>query len=98
MLDGYELNNHVVDFNYFLLDVNRYSEEGELLNLTNLISAVFLLDQRVNPDMLRDRLGKLIGIFKNLTLDEFILLKRWFTGIIKKRECLKNCNLGWKKY
>jgi len=84
-LDGNDLfSNHVLDFNYILFDVNRYKEK-ELLGLTNLISGVFLLDQKIDSEELKDRLIKLIGIFRSLSEEEFDLFKSWFKWIIKPR-------------
>ncbi len=85
ILDGNELfSNHVLDFNYILFDVNRYSEE-ELLGLTSLISGIFLLDQKIDSEELKERLIKLIGIFRGLTEEELSLFKSWFKWIVKPR-------------
>ncbi|MED0671859.1 Rpn family recombination-promoting nuclease/putative transposase [Aneurinibacillus aneurinilyticus] len=62
-LNMHELfSDHVLDFSYILLDVNRYTEK-ELLQVTNVIGTVFLLDQHVDDRELRARLYKLHLIF-----------------------------------
>ncbi|OPZ88191.1 MAG: hypothetical protein BWY74_03220 [Firmicutes bacterium ADurb.Bin419] len=84
-LSGNEMfSNHVLDFNYILFDVNRYSEK-ELLGFTNLISSVFLLDQKIDSEQLKERLVKLAGVLKGLTEEEIGLFKGWFKWIIKPR-------------
>ncbi|AUG57302.1 Rpn family recombination-promoting nuclease/putative transposase [Acetivibrio saccincola] len=85
MLDGSEIfSNHVLDFNYILFDVNRYEEE-ELLGLANLISGVFLLDQKIDSEQLKDRLVKMIEILGDLSEEEFGLFKGWLKWILKPR-------------
>jgi len=85
ILDGNEMfSNHVLDFNYILFDVNRYKEE-ELLGFSNLTSGVFLLDQKIDSDQLKDRLVKLIKILKDLSDDEFGIFKGWLKWILKPR-------------
>ena len=84
-LSGNEMfSNQVLDFNYILFDVNRYSE-NELLGFTNLISSVFLLDQKIDSEQLKERLVKLAGVLKGLTEEEIGLFKGWFKWIIKPR-------------
>lgn len=41
------VREYVVNFNYFLLDINRYEQEN-LQGLNNLIGSVFALDQHTN--------------------------------------------------
>ncbi|MDO9535978.1 MAG: Rpn family recombination-promoting nuclease/putative transposase [Bacillota bacterium] len=48
-LDGYTLfAEHVLDFRYILINVQAYDEE-ELLKLSGLMGAIFLLDQAKGP-------------------------------------------------
>nr|WP_244262315.1 Rpn family recombination-promoting nuclease/putative transposase [Thermoanaerobacter wiegelii] len=83
-IDSYELfGENIVDFKYILIDVNRYSEE-ELLQLSNLIGSVFLLDRRVGREELIERLKKLTDVLKDISEDEFILLKNWFLSIVSR--------------
>ncbi|WML33571.1 Rpn family recombination-promoting nuclease/putative transposase [Clostridium sp. OS1-26] len=51
------VKDNIVDFNYILLDVNRYKEE-ELLEVANLVSAVFLIDSNIDEKQLIKRLKK----------------------------------------
>ena len=62
ILSGHELfEDNILDFNYILFDINRYSE-NELYEISNLVSAVFLLDQEMNEEELIKRLRKIIYI------------------------------------
>ncbi|MDP9751449.1 putative transposase/invertase (TIGR01784 family) [Thermoanaerobacter pentosaceus] len=83
-IDSYQLfGENIIDFKYILIDVNRYSEE-ELLQLSNLIGSVFLLDRRIDREELIERLKKLTDVLKNLSEEEFILLRNWFMSIISR--------------
>jgi len=85
MLDGNEIfSNYILDFNYILFDVNRYEEE-DLLGFANLISGVFLLDQKIDSEQLKDRLVKMIEILGDLSEEEFGLFKGWLKWILKPR-------------
>lgn len=45
-LSGADLfGENIIDFKYILIDVNRYTED-ELVNMGNLMSSVFLIDQK----------------------------------------------------
>jgi len=46
---------YLVDFQYILIDVNRYTKE-ELFELANLIGAVFLLDQKIESEEYLERM------------------------------------------
>lgn len=64
MLEGYQaFERYLLDFNYILFDINRYSKE-ELLEVSNLVSSVFLLDQAMKPEELLVRLKELITTLK----------------------------------
>lgn len=67
---------YLVDFKYILIDVNRY-DERTLTELTNLIGAVFLLDQSEN---FKEYCGKMLKIVPNLSKfneNDFLLFKNW---------------------
>ena len=55
------------------------------MGLTNLISGIFLLDQKIDSEELKERLIKLIEIFRGLTEEELSLFKGWFKWIVKPR-------------
>lgn len=75
----------MLNFEYILLDINRYGKK-ELLQLSNLISAVFLLDQDAEDiEEILERLNELIDVLKSLSPVEYSLFKRWVKKIIMKR-------------
>jgi predicted transposase/invertase (TIGR01784 family) len=84
-INGYELfGSNIIDFEYILLSVNDYSEK-ELTNISNLISAVFLMDQDIDTKELKSRLRKIIKILKHTTPEQFEGFKKWLLYIIKSR-------------
>jgi predicted transposase/invertase (TIGR01784 family) len=90
ILEGYEnFENHVLDFNYILFDVNRYSEE-ELLKASKMISTVFLLDQKMKPTELLERLRNSLGVISKITPEQFTVFKRWLKYIVVARMPDKN--------
>ncbi|GAA0077113.1 Rpn family recombination-promoting nuclease/putative transposase [Clostridium sp. CTA-5] len=85
ILSGYELfEGNILDFNYMLFDINRYSDD-ELLNISNMISAVFLLDQEIDEEELIRRLKKMIYILKKVSPEQFSVFKQWLKNIVKPR-------------
>ena len=82
MLNGQELfGKHVVDFRYTLINVNKYKEE-ELLELANLIGAVFYLDQVRNLEEILVRLKNLVEIIPKMSKEEFRLFLTWVENIL----------------
>ncbi|MCX6089877.1 MAG: Rpn family recombination-promoting nuclease/putative transposase, partial [Candidatus Atribacteria bacterium] len=76
-LSGGELfEEYLLNFRYFLIDVHRYTEE-ELLTLSNLIGAVFYLDQENDGKELIRRLKKIIGFFRDMPDELIILFMHW---------------------
>lgn len=71
----------LLDFEYLLIDVERYTE-AELLALSNTIGAVFLLDQKASPQQLRDRLGKLLGTMRAMPADSQSRFMTWLANIV----------------
>ena len=55
----------LLDFEYLLIDVARYTEE-ELLSLSNTIGSVFLLDQTEDQEQLLNRLSNLINTIQQM--------------------------------
>ena len=85
ILSGYELfEDNILDFNYMLFDINRYEDE-ELINMSNLVSAIFLLDQEMNEEELIRRLRKIIYVLKKISPEQFSVFKQWLKNIVKPR-------------
>lgn len=77
--------NHLLNFTYILLDVNRYTDK-ELLEISNTIGAAFLLDKNSrNPEGLRKLLKKLFRSLQNATETESMIFNRWLRYIIQPR-------------
>ncbi len=75
-----QFGKYVVDFEYFLIDVNRYPAK-ELLDLKNLIGGVFFLDQKKDKDELLRRLEVLIETLEKLEPDLYRLFAVWLKNI-----------------
>jgi len=83
-LDSYQLfGEYLVDFRYFLINVHGYSEE-ELLELSNLISVVFMLDRVEELEEIVDCFYRAVSVIKKLTPEEFKLLKSWSKFILAR--------------
>jgi predicted transposase/invertase (TIGR01784 family) len=85
VLSGYRMfGDHVLDFEYLLIDINRISEE-ELLNMANLISSVFLLDKKADSvSELIVRLRMLSKTTRKLTEEERTLFASWVEHILTR--------------
>ena len=79
-----KFEQHVLNFCYILFDINRYREE-DLCRAANLISSIFVLDQKNNYPELVKRLHRLIGVFKKLSPEEFQQLIIWLKNVIKPK-------------
>ena len=73
--------SELIDFEYILLDVERYTEE-ELLSLSNTIGAVFLLDQTANQELLLERLRKLTNTIRRMPEDMQTQFMNWLVNMI----------------
>ncbi|MCT4595915.1 MAG: Rpn family recombination-promoting nuclease/putative transposase [Anaeromicrobium sp.] len=85
-ISGGELfGDNIVDFKYLLFDVNRM-EKDKLLEIANIISAVFLIDQHIEYEEIVTRL-ELIGriIRKNATKEQLQVFRNWIVNIFKDR-------------
>ena len=67
-----------------LFDINRYSDE-ELLGMSNLVSAIFLLDQEMSEEELIRRLRKIIYVLKKISPEQFSVFKQCLKNIVKPR-------------
>lgn len=74
----------LLDFEYLLIDVARYTEE-ELLSLSNTIGSVFLLDQTEDQNQLLARLGKLMHTIRQLPKESQQQLIAWMANILSQK-------------
>lgn len=85
ILDGEELfGSNLLNFEYILLDVNRYQDE-ELLQLSNTIGATFLLDKSRGMDEFRLLWKKLAVSLRNVSEQELVIFVRWLRYVIGPR-------------
>jgi len=83
-LDSHQLfGDYLVDFRYFLINVHGYSED-ELMELSNLVSVVFMLDRVEELEDILECFHKSIAVIKKLSLEEFQLLKSWSQFILAR--------------
>ncbi|GIP30864.1 MULTISPECIES: Rpn family recombination-promoting nuclease/putative transposase [Paenibacillaceae] len=85
LLDNEEMfGRELLDFEYLLIDVARYTED-ELLSLSNTIGSVFLLDQTENQGQLLERLGKLMHTIQQLPEDSQQKFVAWMANILLQK-------------
>lgn len=86
ILNGYEeFEDNIVDFRYLLFDVNRMDKE-ELVEIANVVSSVFLLDQDMNVAEIANRL-KLVGkiMRKTTTSEQKKIFNKWVFNVLGNR-------------
>lgn len=80
----YELfGDKLLDFEYVLLDVNRYDKEM-LLQKESISSAIFLLDQKVSYEEYMNRLATIVKAFNKLAPEEKLELKNWLANTLSE--------------
>jgi dsDNA-binding SOS-regulon protein len=83
-LGNYELfTGNILDFKYILINVHTYDEK-ELLKLSGVVGAVFLLDQADSLEEIMGRLKKLIDTIKKMEPEEFKLFVAWAKNILAR--------------
>ena len=86
IVNGYEMfEDSIIDFKYMLFDINRM-KESELIEIANVVSSIFLLDQDVEISEIVKRL-KIIGklIRNNVTKEQQKSLRDWLINILNNR-------------
>lgn len=76
-------SDHVIDFKYILININDYSKE-DLIAIQNTVSAVFLLDQKIDSQEFINRAGLVATKFKTLSEENKLKLKDWLDHIIEE--------------
>lgn len=77
-------DSELLNFEYLLIDVARYTEE-ELLSLSNTIGSVFLLDQTEDQEHLLNRLGKLMNTIRQMPEDNQQKFVAWMANILLQK-------------
>lgn len=73
---------NIVNFKYELFDVNHQYTKEELIRNKNITSAIFLLDQKVEPLEFLDRLKAVALEFNKLTDNQKMILKHWIRNTV----------------
>jgi hypothetical protein len=76
---------YVPDFEYILLDVNRYGEK-ELVEAGNMIASVFLMEKARTAGSIPERLRDVAGILGNLDPQDYQLFVSWVLHIASRGE------------
>lgn len=77
-------DREVLDFQYFLIDVNRFSTD-ELKEHGNLISSVFVLDQAGEVAEVLHRLANLIDVIQRLSSEEQTVFWNWTARVLSQK-------------
>lgn len=73
---------NIVNFKYSIIDVNHQYTKEELIENNNITSAIFLLDQKVDPLESFERLKAVASKFNKLTNREKEILKHWLRNTV----------------
>jgi len=73
---------NIVNFKYELFDVNHEYTKEQLIKNNNITSAIFLLDQKVEPLEFLDRLKSVALEFNKLTDTQKMILKHWIRNTV----------------
>lgn len=73
---------NIVNFKYELFDINHEYTKEELIKNNNITSAIFLLDQKVEPLEFLDRLKAVALEFNRLTDVQKMILKHWIRNTV----------------
>jgi len=74
--------DNIVNFKYELFDINHEYTKEELIKNNNITSAIFLLDQKVDPLEFLYRLKAVALEFNKLTDTQKMILKHWIRNTI----------------
>ncbi|WP_074042224.1 Rpn family recombination-promoting nuclease/putative transposase [Desnuesiella massiliensis] len=75
--------NNIIDFEYILIDINKYEKE-ELMELGNIASAIFLLDQKVDIEEFIERVKDIALDFNNLNEEQKMLIRHWLRNTLSE--------------
>ncbi|HEY5524125.1 MAG TPA: Rpn family recombination-promoting nuclease/putative transposase [Clostridium sp.] len=76
--------DNIVNFKYELFDINHEYTKENLIKNKNITSAIFLLDQKVEPLEFLDRLKAIALEFNKLTVTQKMILKHWIRNTVDK--------------
>ena len=77
--------DNILDFKYNLFDVNNKYSKEELIKNKGITSAIFLLDQKIDPKEFLDRIKTVALFFDSLNEKEMQVLKHWIENSVEDR-------------
>jgi hypothetical protein len=77
--------DHIIDFRYDLFDVNNKFSKEDLIKNKSITSAIFLLDQKIEPREFLDRIKTIALFFNSLNEKEIQVLKHWIENSVEDR-------------
>ncbi|MEG2917845.1 MAG: Rpn family recombination-promoting nuclease/putative transposase [Clostridium sp.] len=83
--NGEIFGDNIIDFRYDLFDVNNSYKKDELLSSKTMTSAIFLLDQKINPYEFLQRIKAIALFFDGLNQKEMQVLKHWIKNTVEDR-------------
>ena len=72
---------NIINFEYLLLDVNRYNKK-ELMKIGTISAGIFMLDQKVHYIEFVNRLKEIVLTFDKLTENDKMKLRNWLKNVI----------------
>lgn len=75
------LGDSIINFKYKFLNVNEYTKE-ELVDIGNVVAAIFLLDQEVDIYEFLDRIKRIAISFNKMSVKDREILKGWIRTIL----------------
>lgn len=83
----------ILNFKYYIFDINNSFTKDELLKNKNATAAIFLLDQKVNPKEYLDRVKNIALLFNNLSEEELKAIKHWIRNTTEEILAEKAINI-----
>lgn len=83
--NGDMYGNNIIDFTYDVIDINNKYTKENLLNLKSMTSAIFLLDQKIDPQEFLQRIKAIALFFNGLNEKELQALKHWIKNSVEER-------------
>jgi predicted transposase/invertase (TIGR01784 family) len=75
----------IINFEYSIFDINNGFSKEELLKYKTVTSAIFLLDQKINPHEFLQRIKAIALFFSALNEKELQVLKHWIKNSVEDR-------------
>lgn len=83
--NGDMFGDSIIDFRYDVFDVNNKYTKEELIKNKRITSAIFLLDQKIDPEEFLERIKAIALFFDNLSEKEKMVLKHWLKNTVEER-------------